>query len=123
MGSSSVIAVLLLGNTLGAVVKGKAGWVGAKQRRSSLPPSLPLTIAAVHTNTQTHTGITGFGSAIINLCVWVIATVAGINAGALGALGGLRQRLGPPLTPTCVYVCCCCTAPTATTQARCSRRC
>lgn len=30
-------------------------------------------------------GITGFGSAILNLCVWVVATCAGINSGEGGS--------------------------------------
>ncbi|KAF6252439.1 hypothetical protein COO60DRAFT_524976 [Scenedesmus sp. NREL 46B-D3] len=49
MATLSCIVVLMLGNLLGAIVR----------------------------------GITGFGSAILNLCVWVVCTCLGVDAGTL----------------------------------------
>lgn len=42
----------------------------------------PYDITGLHDGAKFHAGITGFGSAIINLCVWIGATCAGINSGA-----------------------------------------
>lgn len=46
-------------------------------------PDPPPISCPVWVSCRPSAGVTGFGSAILVLCVWVVCTVAGVNAGSL----------------------------------------